>query len=209
MYILKSGMPLKKYKSLRLQEYDYGQAGAYFVTICVKHRENLFGRIENEMMNLNLPGKIANSDITEIAAHYENVSIGEFVVMPNHVHMVIFIYELNDGRQAVPPTNKDKIYNKHTTTNHKSIRLQDIVSSYKSGVTRKIRKIKEYKDFRWQRYYFDHIVRSENGLEKITDYIKMNPSMWIDDFENEMYLKNLKENERRKKAEKFYNNLFI
>ncbi len=202
-------MPFKKYKSLRLNEYDYSQPGAYFVTICVKYRKNLFGSIENERMKLNVPGKIAFDDIAEIAAHYENVSIGEFIVMPNHVHMIIFIYELRGGRQAVPPTDKDNTYLRQVMPPAGSTRLPDIVGSYKSGVTRKIRKIKEFQDFQWQRYYFDHIVRSEKGLEKITDYIKLNPSMWNEDIENLLYLKSLKENERRMKAETVYRNLFI
>jgi REP element-mobilizing transposase RayT len=200
-------MPFKKYKSLRLKEYDYSQPGAYFVTICVKNRKSLFGNIKNEQMILNEPGEIAKTDIAEIPGHYENIEIGENIVMPNHIHMVVYIYDSIGDRQAMPPTNEDKNCNGQVATRTKSIRLQDIVGSYKSGVTGKVRLIKGFEKFSWQRYYFDHIVRSERGLENISDYIRLNPAKWAEDIENELYLKDLNESKRKKEAEKFYKNL--
>jgi REP element-mobilizing transposase RayT len=186
-------MPYKKYKSLRLKEYDYSQPGAYFVTICVKNRKSLFGIINDEKMILNKAGEISKTEITDIQSHYENIEMGENIVMPNHIHMVVYIYDLTGVGQAATPT--------------KSIRLQDIVGSYKSGVTRKVRLINGFEKFGWQRYYFDHIVRSERGLENISDYIRLNPARWAEDIENELYLKDLNESKRKKEAEKFYKNL--
>lgn len=188
-------MPFKKYKSLRLKEYDYSRPGAYFVTICVKDRKCLFGEISGDVMILNAAGKIAQNEIVNIPGHYENVEIGEYVVMPNHVHMVIYKYDLSGVRQAMTPTE--------------CIRLQDVVGSYKSGVSREIRKINEYEDFKWQRYFHDHIVRTDRALENISDYIRMNPAKWAEDIENELYISGITEKMRTNKAKKFYINLTI
>lgn len=135
-------------------------------------------------MKLNGAGIIAFDDIGDIPNHYEDINVGEFIVMPSHVHLVVYIYEMNSGRQAS--------------------RLQDIVGSYKSGVSRKVRRLKEFENFRWQRYYFDHIVRGDNGLSNISDYIRINPLRWNEDIENLSFMESLTETERTKKAEKFY-----
>ncbi len=207
-------MPFKKYKSLRLKEYDYSLPGAYFVTICVKNRKSLFGNIQDEEMILNEAGKVAMTDIADIPSHYDNIEMGENIVMPNHIHMVVYKYDSIGGTaknkicsgQACPPEN---IGVGQAATPTKSIRLQDIVGSYKSGVTRKIRLMNGFEKFGWQRYYFDHIVRSERGLENISDYIRLNPARWAQDIENKLYLKDFKESKRRKKAEEFYKKLII
>ena len=186
-------MPFKKYKSLRLKEYDYSQPGAYFVTICVKDRKCLFGEISGEEMILNEAGIIAQNEIVNIPTHYGNIEIGESIVMPNHIHMIIYIYNLSGVRQAMTPT--------------KSIRLQDVVGSYKSGVTREIRKKDEFKNFNWQRYFHDHIVRNDRALENISDYIRLNPLKWAEDIENDLYIFGITEKIRRNKAEEFYKTL--
>ncbi len=138
-------------------------------------------------MNLNSAGMIAFNDIRAIPRHYEDVETGEFVVMSNHVHVVIYIHETSSGRQAS--------------------RLQDIVGSYKSGVSRKVRLLEGHEDFRWQRYYFDHVVWNERGLSNISDYIRTNPLRWDEDIENLSCAESLTETERTKKAEEFYINL--
>jgi len=87
-------MAYKKYKPLRLKDYDYSQPGAYFITICTYKRFCYFGDIKKEKMVLTEKGIIAQNEILEIPKHYENVDVGEFVVMPNHVHMVIYMFDL-------------------------------------------------------------------------------------------------------------------
>lgn len=224
-------MPFKKYKSLRLKEYDYSQPGAYFTTICVKERKCLFGEVSGDEMILNEAGKIAQNEIISIPTHYENVEIGEYVVMPNHVHMVVYIYDLsgvgqattptrsekgvrpNGVNKAMPPTGSEKGVgpngvNKAMTT-AKNIRLQDVVGSYKSGASREIRKINGHEDFKWQRYFHDHVVRTDRALENISDYIRMNPAKWTEDIENELYISGITEKMRTNKAKEFYINLTI
>jgi REP element-mobilizing transposase RayT len=80
-------------KSIRLPGYDYSREGAYFITICTADREWLFGKIENGEMHLNEFGKIVWKIWDETPSHFPHISMGEFVVMPNHVHGIIFINE--------------------------------------------------------------------------------------------------------------------
>ena len=86
-------------RSIRLQGYDYSQAGGYFVTIVAWYREFLFGKIVNKEMELSQYGEVVQKWWQEIPVHFPNVETGAFVVMPNHIHGIIFIHE---GRGAVP-----------------------------------------------------------------------------------------------------------
>ena len=72
--------------SARLQSWDYGANGAYFITICTKNRKYFFGEIENHQMILNDIGKLAEKYWIEIPAHFTFIELGEFVIMPNHTH---------------------------------------------------------------------------------------------------------------------------
>jgi hypothetical protein len=78
-------------RSIRLQGYDYSQAGAYFVTICAQNRECLFGDIADGEMRLNDAGQMVQTVWDEIPAHYPGIDIDAFVVMPNHIHGIIVI----------------------------------------------------------------------------------------------------------------------
>ncbi len=78
-------------KSIRLQGYDYSQAGAYFITICTHNRLSLFGEIINGEMFLNAAGMTAQQCWQAIPAHFPATELGEFVIMPNHVHGIIHI----------------------------------------------------------------------------------------------------------------------
>ena len=90
-------------KSIRLKGHDYSKIGAYFVTICTKNRECLFGRIVNDEMQLNDFGTIANTYLLDIQHHYQNIQLREHIVMPNHVHAIIAITE---GRFTNRPLKK-------------------------------------------------------------------------------------------------------
>ncbi len=184
-------MPYKKYKTLRLKEYDYSKPGAYFVTTCAKDRASLFGNIQNGLVLLSAAGEIAAKDIIEIPNHYNCIDVGEYIIMPNHIHMVIYIYDSTDIKQPEV----------------KSIRLQDIIGSYKAGVTRKTRLLHGFESFGWQRYYFDHIIRNDRALENISDYIRLNPARWMDDLENLHYMKSLKVKERESRLKILYKEL--
>ena len=89
-------------KSIHLKNYDYSSAGAYFVTICTKNRECLFGEVSNGKMELNEYGQIATDCWQEIPKHFSGVDIDEFVVMPNHVYGIFVIHCRGD--RPVAPT---------------------------------------------------------------------------------------------------------
>ena len=89
-------------KRLRLSEYDYAQPGAYFLTICVRRRECLLGHVAHDEMHLNEYGKIAIDCWNALPRHYPHVELGDFVIMPNHVHGVVFIRAgLNPARKRL------------------------------------------------------------------------------------------------------------
>lgn len=143
-------------KSIRLQHYDYASAGVYFVTICTCDRELLFGTIEEGRAVLSRYGEIVFDAIEALPTHYEHVNVDCSVIMPNHIHLVIWIQDGN-------PSNRT---------------LGQVICSLKSGVTRKCgRKV-------WQRGYYEHIVRNETDLQEIRTYIENNPGKWEEDRNN-------------------------
>jgi putative transposase len=149
---------MNKFRKInRLVKYDYSQSGYYFVTICTDNRLKLFGKVENGIITLSPEGKIAEDHWKDNPAHYENICIDEFVVMPNHLHGIIII--------------KDS----QATGLHYS--LSQIVGSYKNVVTKDIRN-QGNQDFAWQSSFHDHVIRKDESLEKIREYIYNNPLKW-------------------------------
>jgi REP element-mobilizing transposase RayT len=146
-------MEVKNRKSPRIHGYDYSSQNYYFVTICCNQRKSLFGSVEK----LNTFGMIAETMIQEICMHYENIVIDKYVVMPNHVHMIVVI---ND--------------------NSKRNSLDTIIGLYKSGVTRKIRKYSPNISV-WQRSFHDRVIRCQAEYEKVWSYIDTNPQRWSKD----------------------------
>ena len=164
-------------KPNRLKGYDYRNQGAYFVTICTHKRYEIFGQIPvGEGLALpadidtNIPiiqlsdyGKIAENEITKIEQHYDCVFTNCFVIMPNHVHLIIYLLDnagkagVDAGRASPSPT------------------LGNVIGGYKSGVSRLC-------GFPvWQRSFHDHIIRNEDEYNKIAAYIENNPITWKDD----------------------------
>jgi REP element-mobilizing transposase RayT len=201
-------------KSLRLKEYDYNYPGAYFVTICIKNRKCLFGEIVNYKTILNGLGNIAEAFLIDIPNHIVNTEIATHVVMPNHVHAIINIYEKDDVVQTHAYKN-NPVGRRHACESQrhafdlqgerKHEKLPVIIGSYKSAVSKEIHKISH--SFKWQRSYHDHIIRNEKALGYIYHYIKHNPENWDKDLENEMYLKDIPVHEREKRLKQFYNRL--
>lgn len=167
----------KRRKSTRLLEYDYSQNGYYFVTICCTGKRCLFGKVRNEEMTRNHLGDEAKKCWEQIPEHYPDVELGEYIVMPNHIHGIIIIKrQENVGAQNFEP--KQKLQNKFQQTLPKS--LGSIIRGFKIGVT-KYAKENGFTESPWQRNYHEHVIRSEEALEKISDYIKYNPILWEKD----------------------------
>jgi len=178
----KSKFDSKKHhrRSFRLQGYDYSQAGAYYVTIVTYHRDCLFGEIVNEEVILSEFGKISDECWRAIPEHFPFVELGASVVMPNHVHGIIIIHEV-DGRGAAML----RPYHDHNPhkINVKPGSLGAIVRSYKSAVSYRINKEHNATGI-WQRNYYEHIIRDEKDMQNKTDYIDINPSLWNEDDNN-------------------------
>ena len=166
--------------SSRLPNWDYGCNAMYFVTICTAHRECYFGNITDGKMELSEIGEIAHRYWTEIPNHFPFVELGEFVVMPNHVHGIIIIdkpeYEFGD---VPPPPAPSPPQNYGNTFGPQSQNLASIIRGYKTGVKKHatLNRI----DFAWQSRFHDHIIRNDVSFQRISEYIQNNPSNWADD----------------------------
>ena len=165
-------------KSIRLNGYDYAQEGWYFITICTKDRLYLFGNVKNEQMVLNKYGKIALEKWDEIPHHYPNVVLDEFIVMPNHIHGILQISGVQDivGVQNIEPLQIRKNRYQHIIPGS----IGSIVRGFKIGVTKWFRQNTDIHDV-WQRNFWEHIIRDENDLNRIREYIQYNPAKWIED----------------------------
>jgi len=163
-------------KSIRLKEYDYSQAGGYFVTICTQNRECLFGHINNEIMILNEYGRIVLSCWNDLPNHYSHVRLDAFQIMPNHVHGIIFI------EKSAEPVGAGF---KPAPTSTKRHGLPEIVRAFKTFSARRINESRRTPgEPIWQRNYFDRIIRDENELNRILEYIIYNPLKWEEDKDN-------------------------
>ena len=140
-------------KSPRIPNYDYSTQNYYFITICSHNRRCIFGTVEK----LSEIGEIAEKHIAQLPTHYEDISVEKFVVMPNHVHMILAL------------------------NCHGKYDVQQIIGQYKSGVSREVGK-KYSLDSVWQRSFHDHVIRSQAAFEKIWLYIEGNPQCWKDDY---------------------------
>ena len=139
-------------KSPRIKEFDYSQENYIFVTICTHQRRCFLGNIRKTSWI----GEIAKKHIEQMEAHYDGVKIDKYVIMPNHIHMIL-VLEKNNENNAV-----------------------QIIGQYKSGVSRQVRK--EYPDMiLWQRSFHDHVIRSQADYERIWLYIEGNPQSWEKD----------------------------
>jgi len=176
-------------KSYRLRNWDYSIIGYYFVTLCTKNLQEYFGQILNGKMILNNIGQNANKFWIDIPQHFENVKLDEFVIMPNHVHGIIFIDKRRDVALQRPYKQID---NKHSHISPKSKSLSTIIRSYKSIVTKTINKKSPNPYFSWQPRFYDHIIRNERSLNHIRQYIKNNLLNWNLDENNNKNNKEIK-----------------
>lgn len=161
-------------KSIRLKEYDYSQPGLYFITICCQDRICHFGHIDNGKMILNEFGTITYNEWLKTPELRPNVELGEFVIMPNHIHGIIRL--LGRGELNSPHT-KDVC---DTSLQSPSQTIGAIVRGYKSSVTKQFGLL-GFDGKLWQRNYYEHIIRDEQSYQRISDYIMKNPAKWNED----------------------------
>ena len=158
-------MDLPKRKHPRLKGYDYSQNGCYFVTVCVKDKKHLLGKVSvgrdapiPPQVLLSETGRVVDKYIRNIDCVYENVTVENYVIMPNHVHLLILFYEEpcdNGGMMASRPT------------------LHTVVRSLKTMVT------KEIGYSIWQDSFYDRVIDSVRSYEEVWNYIEENPYKWV------------------------------
>ena len=137
-------------KNPRLQQFDYTSPNYYFVTVCTRNKECLFGQPNAQ----NRAGDIARQKMVEIPSHFPNVTVDKFVVMPNHIHIILIL---------------------RGDTN-----LSAVVGQYKAAVTRAVRVLDSGAQI-WQTSFHDHVIRNQKDYERIWAYIETNPARWLDD----------------------------
>ncbi|MCE5346031.1 MAG: transposase [Bacteroidales bacterium] len=178
--------------STRLQNWNYGQNAAYFVTICTQDRECYFGDVVDGKMHLSDIGIIADILWHEIKNHVQNIELGEFVVMPNHVHGILILngndtirmnnanvetthaLSLQTQQQTQQQTNGQKRFQ-----NQGKNTLSSIIGSYKSAVSKHAHRLGFH--FVWQSRFHDHIIRNRQSYQTISEYIISNPLRWNND----------------------------
>lgn len=148
--------------------YDYSKSGYYYVTICTDNHKQYFGQIENNQMLLNNAGNIVTQQWLWLSKQYSYVTLDEFVVMPNHLHGILFI------DNSIRPARELALQVKS---------LSSLIGAIKTTSSKLIRK-NEIQDFAWQRSFYDHVIRTDTSLHKIRAYITNNPTTWEDDDEN-------------------------
>jgi|APHig6443718053_1056840.scaffolds.fasta_scaffold105444_1 putative transposase len=158
-------------RSIRLQNFDYSQSGAYFVTIVSHQRRCILGSIENDCVTLSLAGQCVNAIISALPQHFP-IEVNHIVVMPNHIHLLVTI---NSG---VPENSIDDAESPRGTLPRS---ISALVQNLKANSTRHIRRILNNDEPVWQRNYFEHVVRDQNDFDRIYTYIENNPLTWQKD----------------------------
>lgn len=147
-------------KNIRLKEYDYSKQGYYFITICTKNRENILSKIQQQqcrgehcssISTVTKEGAIVEKYLKKIEEIYNNIAVDEYIIMPNHIHMIFII-----NNKALNSVSK-------------------IIQQFKGAVT------KELKYSIWQKLFYEHIMRNEKEYIKIKEYIINNPDNWKED----------------------------
>jgi len=171
--------------SKRLPSHDYSHPGAYFVTICAARRQCIFGDIVDGRMRLNKSGLIVAEQWAGLPSHYANASLDEFVIMPNHVHGIICLTEVDPSSvgagfqpaHSSPPTNP-----RHAKPRHG---LPEMIRGFKTYSSLGINRLNGPPGNPvWQRNYYEHVVRTEDDLDRVRRYIVENPLKWAEDEEN-------------------------
>jgi putative transposase len=197
---------LHKYRipSARLVGWDYSNEGAYFITICTDDKKYFFGECIEGKMKLTTAGAIVQGFWYEIPKHFPNVVLGEFVVMPNHIHGILMLHTVETLHCNVSSANEENTFSseKQTTIDvevvetlqcnvstgeffqkisPKSGSIATIIRSYKSICTKHIRQTFPDLNFSWQTRFWDNIIKDEHAFETISHYIINNPQKWHQD----------------------------
>lgn len=174
-------------ESARLSKWDYSSPGYYFVTICTHDRKCTLSQIQNEKVLLSRIGLIAKEEWEKTGLIRNNISIHEFVIMPNHVHGIIQIKQTIPGTDIFNPIITASTAAATTTTKSQSNQshwksgvLGAIIGQFKIQVSKRAHRC-GFPEFKWQERFHDYIIRDKNELFRISQYIRNNPANWNKD----------------------------
>jgi REP element-mobilizing transposase RayT len=147
---------VQRRKRLRLERNDYGATGAYFVTVSARQQLGLFGRVVEDRVALSHTGRGVAAALEGIGSFHAGVELDRWIVMPNHVHLIVLL----DRQRFRPPP------------------VPAVVGAFKARASRRAGQAL------WQRGYYDRIIRDERELTTLRAYIEQNPVKWAVDLEN-------------------------
>ena len=174
-------MTFNERRSIRLPDFNYAGFGAYFVTLCTAGRQCYFGEMTGDGVQLNDCGKTVADCWTAIPEHLPGVELDEFILMPNHLHGILWIMggESSLPQRATPwvaPTDEP-------APRPGPVRgsLGAIIGAFKSAASKRLRDNPELPSRLWQRNYYEEVIKDDEALNRIRQYIQSNPSKWSDD----------------------------
>ena len=175
-------------RSIRLKGYDYRHPAGYFVTICAKDAQCLFGDILDGQMELNNIGRIVDREWLIVGETFQYVELDVYCLMPNHFHGILWLtHELPDSendldRAKLPSFDQLASPLQKRPGGAKAGSLGAVLGRFKSTTTRRVNRIRGFKGVSlWQRNYWERIIRNERELEAIRKYIWNNPPNWKQD----------------------------
>ena len=154
-------MELPKRQKIRLENYDYAQNGAYFITICTHNRKKILSNISvgatngrPPILHLTKYGKIVEDGIKNITNKYPSITVDKYIIMPDHIHLILMIQNDKNGRPMVAPT------------------IGRVINQTKGHISKQI-------GFSiWQKSYYDHVIRNQEDYNEIFEYIENNPKRY-------------------------------
>jgi REP element-mobilizing transposase RayT len=172
-------------RSIRLTDYNYAQAGAYFVTICTYQKQCWFGDVKQGEIQLNQIGQIVVQEWLKSSEIRQEIELDEWVLMPNHLHGIVWIKDQGKG-DRIQGLNQEGLRQEGLRRKPLQSRsLGSFVNGFKCSVTRRVNLIRYNYDFPfWQRNYYESVIRNEEHLSNIREYIWNNLQNWDDDEEH-------------------------
>ncbi len=167
-----SSIDLRQRQSRRLPDYDYSKPGAYFITVCTQGNYPLLGKVIDGRMILNEYGEIVEECWRSIAWHYPGVTLGEYVVMPNHFHGIVHIGAILELPLQKPVDSVDRLI-------RRQMLLPKLTGRFKMVSSKQINQLRQMPGKPvWQRNYYEHIIRNESAYNRIAEYVINNPLQW-------------------------------
>ena len=161
---MKIEMDLPQRKATRLKDYDYGTPGAYFVTLCTQNKKHIFEieSVGNDLCVVPcLQNQIIHKWVKETENKFDNIKIDKYVIMPNHLHLIVSITERHAGRSL-----------QDAMRFFKTMSTNEYIKNVNNGL------LPPFDKKLWQKSYYDHVIRNEQDFKEIWEYIENNPMKW-------------------------------